>query len=295
MERDKNEESSEAAFKSATGRGVRLAILILIAVIELGLVVYLAWIEHLFLGYFTYLHKVAYLIMLWLLILSNIEYHLFQWACIFLMPFMLGTSLVISIGITILAFLRPQLLVDDFQQVGWTADGVGLVHTADWLFHQLPLVETIIIAFCLYKYMAGGMRYILDTYISPPAARTVLILYVCAQHIIFLLIYVLIAPFITNYYLGEPGDAALPIILLVITALFASVIDYFAFFHLISKKKELDYAGQTLLKVSSPALVNRIRQYSNQSKQANASRAQDNSSDDRDRLTFGLPSDVKHD
>lgn len=246
---------------ASCGQIARFLVLVLIALLELGLICYLIWIGHLYIEYFTYMNKVVFMFTLWVIIISNVDYLAFQWITTIFLPFLLAIGLTIGIGVTVLAYYRPLLIVNDMDDSGDDPDGVALVHTGDWLFHQLPFYEAVIVAFCLYKQVSCALRYQLDQQITNRYARGFFIFFVCSLHGLFALFYCLIMPFDDLYLLGPPADAALPAGIVVAITIFSGVVTYFVFFQLMGKHPDAKHAGETMFVVAAAATRKRIREH----------------------------------
>jgi hypothetical protein len=242
-------------------RVTRFIVLLLIALGELGLISYLVWTGHLFIEYFTYMNKVVFMLVLWIIIIANIDYMAFQWLITIFLPFLVAVGLTVAIGVTMLAYCRPLLIIDDMNSTDGDPDGIALVHTGDWLFHQLPFVEAVIIAFCLYKEASCALRYQLDKQITSTVGRAAFIIFVCSLHAIFAGFYCVIAPFSHVYMLGPPAEAAIPAGLMVAITILAGVIVYVMFFIVIGQYPNSKDAGSTLWTVAALAKRRQIQEH----------------------------------
>lgn len=242
-------------------RITRLLVLLLIAVGELALLCYLIWIGHLYIEYFTYLNKTVFMIVLWIIIISNIDYLAFQWIVTIFLPFLVATGLTVGIAVTIIAYCRPILIIQDMEETGFDPDGVALVHTGDWLFHQLPFFEAVIIAFCLYKETSCALRYQIDRQITNKFWRGLFIVFVCWLHCIFTFVYCLIAPFDHVYFLGPPAVAAIPAGIIAAITIGIGGVVYCMFFCVVGHNPNPKHAGETLLVSASAYMRRQIRDH----------------------------------
>jgi hypothetical protein len=244
------------------GQAVRLAFLIVIAAAETAFLAYLWWINQFDGRFFTYVNKLTFLILLWVLIGSNIDYTLFQWAVTALLPFMTGCAIIVSVGVTGLVYFRPMLFIRDLD-IPLDESNVATVHTGDWLLHQLPLLEVIVIAFCIYREMSCAMRHQLIAHFASTGKRALVTVAICLAPAVFVLVYCSCAPFVDIYLIDQPtpfaaAEAWLPITFLLIVTALASVLVYFIFFHVIANHAQAAFAGQTLTVKARPALQSKI-------------------------------------
>lgn len=244
------------------GQVTRLAFLLVIAVAESAFLFYLWWIQQFDGRFFTYVNKLTFLILLWILIGSNIDYSLFQWAVTALLPFMTGCALIVSIGVTGLVYFRPLLFIRDLN-IPIDESNVGMVHTGDWLLHQLPLLEVIVIAFCIYREMSCAMRHQLIAHFSSDWKRVLVTFAICLAPAVFVIVYCSCAPFVDIYLIDQPtpfsaAEAWLPITFLLVVTAIASAIIYFIYFHVVANHAQAAFAGQTLIVKAHPTLQTRI-------------------------------------
>lgn len=245
------------------GRAIRLIILALITAGETALLIYLCWIGQFDDQFLTYINKFVTVVLLWFLLISNVDYLLFQWAVILVLPFMTGCALVVGIGVTALVHLRPMIYIRDLD-VPLAEDNVAFVHSGDWLLHQMEFYECIIIAFCLYREMSCAIRYVIASSLPNAARRYLFIAFACVAHVIFIVLYCLICPFVDVYLLGGgegddfKGSAYVPIGALALISAFSVVVVYFVFFHVVRRHSESAYAGHTLMVSARPALARSI-------------------------------------
>jgi hypothetical protein len=243
------------------GRVARLIVLALIAAAETALLIYLAWTGRFDEQFLTYINKFVTVVLLWFLLISNVDYLLFQWAVSLVLPFMTGCAVVIGIGVTALVYLRPMIYIRDLQ-VPLDEDNVAFVHTGDWLLHQLPLFESIIIAFCVYREMSCAIRYTMGKYLPDGVQRFFFITFACVAHVIFIMLYCIICPFVDVYLLDDiRGDAYIPIGALALISAVSVLIVYFIYFHVVEMHSQAAYAGHTLMVNARPSLKRDIETY----------------------------------
>jgi hypothetical protein len=249
------------AMGTSCWRVTRFIVLLLLALFELALVCFLAWMGHLYLEYLTYMTKLVFMLVLWIIIIANIDYMVFQWLITLFLPFLTAIGFMIAVGVTMLVWCRPLLIINDINDTGGDTDGIATVHTADWMFHQLPFFEAVIIAFCLYKEASCALRYQVDKQITNPVLRGLFIFFACSLHAIYALIYCLIAPFDHVYMLGPPAEAAIPAVYMIVIALVAGVVVYLIFFRAMVHSPNAKDAGATLWTVAAAAKRKQIREH----------------------------------
>jgi hypothetical protein len=193
---------------------LRFIVIALFLCIEYVLLVYSVSIGHFFLTYFTYLSRLLFVLSMFFLLFSNFTYNWFRWQVMITLPFMIGVSLYLGIGVTIIKFFRPQLLIDDFE-ANPGDEGVAIVQLGDWIYHQLPFYETAIIAILLFKEASGAINHNLYITLHDPYIRWILVPFLAFTFACYLLLYVLIFDWDSQYRLDPLDQAAVPIWLLV--------------------------------------------------------------------------------
>lgn len=241
------------------GNVMRLLVVLVIALGELAFICYLAWQGHLYLDYFTYVNKVIFMITVWLVVAANVDYLIFQWLAGILVPFLAASGLLVGVGVTILAMCQPLLVAQDVDGADNDPAKMAEVHTADWLLHQLPFFEAVIIAFCLYKQLSCSIRYHLEEVIPHAVPKTLYILLACCLHLVVVGIYCATSNFTVVYMLGTGEKAVLPVLWLIAVALAASLAVYCMFFIGVWRHVKPKHSGETLMTVAAPAVCQRIR------------------------------------
>jgi hypothetical protein len=228
----------------STGRILRLLVVALIALGETAFVFYLIWINHFDLHYYTHVNKLLVVITLWLIVVSNFSYDVFQWTISVLLPFLVATALFVSVAVTIVVLFQPHLIIDDIEEDG--IDAIGTIHTGDYLLHQLPLLEAIIVTWCVYKQATMAMRDTIDAKIEETALKVLFIIFACSLHIVVLFIYIMFNDYTEFYLLSELPDARLPTVILTVTAFLVGGL-VFWMFYAASHSPKPKAAGKTLL------------------------------------------------
>lgn len=211
--------------RSAWDRAFRTIALVLIFAGEIASIIYLAVHDHFYITYLSYLTQLVRVLSIYLLIVSNFHYDWFKWQTVISIPFLLGITLFVAISVTILTFYSPELLEEDL-----IVDGSQMVHLGDWLLHQLPFIEAIFIVWLVFQEASASFHAVVYDGIRNCLGRYLTIMLLCSSHILFLLFYIIVFDWQTQYYLTPLDNAAIPIWLLIITAFITACLNVWIFY-----------------------------------------------------------------
>lgn len=175
--------------------------------------------------FFTYQNFTMCMLALILLTLSLFKRWVFEAFALFGMPFYWGTTLFVSIAIVVIVHLNGGVFMKTTLENGGL-NPVGKVHTGDWLLHQWPAVELLLVTFLLkndlvdafHRFYAGLSR----------VGKALYTLYFLLVALAVLGFYMLNFPFLVNY--PTPISQAGVVALVVAMALLVEVVLFLLLF-----------------------------------------------------------------
>lgn len=102
-------------------------------------------------AYLLFTGAMAYLLISW----TNRA--LFRFFVMFIFPVVFGVVLFIGIAIIVMVFLNDEIFLTRTVFRGGTRT-IAVAHSGDWLLHQLPVIEVIIVTVCITRYARIAMR-----------------------------------------------------------------------------------------------------------------------------------------
>lgn len=176
---------------------LKMLSLIAIFVFRLAVIIWLfaiAAFDPLFYTYLAYLMftgAMAYLIVSW----TNRA--LFRFFVMFIFPVVFGTTLFIGITIIVMIFLNDEIFLTNTVMRGGTRT-IAVAHSGDWLLHQLPVIEIVIVTVCITRYARMHMRAVRSAWHGTVGYWLYVVFFFTAAAWP-LILYVLLFPFQRNY------------------------------------------------------------------------------------------------
>jgi len=146
--------------------------------------------------FFTYINYALGTFLLVMLLLSMWDVKYYSLYIIFIIPIFYGTTIFISFAIIVIIQLNDNVFLKTTVDNGGTRS-IGTIHTGDFILHQLPLFEVVLILFLIKDSMLnsfGQFYYSLRSY-----GKTLYTAYFLLISTFILFVYMINIDFVSNY------------------------------------------------------------------------------------------------
>lgn len=179
---------------------LKLIVLLVIFLFRLVVVIWLAAIDSFNLRFFTYINYLLFTVAMAYLLVSIFHRPLFRIFVLYVFPIIFGTSLFISITIVLMIMINDEIFLATTVFRGG-ARSIAMVHSGDWLLHQLPAIEAIVVAACITEYARAIVKNAKNRWYGSVRYWIYMVFFFTAP-LWPLVAYISIFPFEQNYPVG---------------------------------------------------------------------------------------------
>lgn len=154
--------------------------------------------------FFTYLNYLVFTLSMIFLLAAFlfVNREMFQFYVLFIFPIVFGTALFVAITIVIMILLNDEIFLARTVFRGGVRT-IAAAHSGDWLLHQVPAIEVIIVAACITNYARNIMRKTREAWGGFRSIRYGIYLFFFFTAPAWpLVLYIAVFPFNRNYPVG---------------------------------------------------------------------------------------------
>jgi hypothetical protein len=150
----------------------------------------------------------------WLLFLSQAIWSrsTFEWFALFVLPIYWGTTTFVALAIVVIVYLNGGIFVKTSTFNGGH-NTIGVVHTGDWILHQWPWVEALLVLLLLYGEFWGTFQNFYYHSGLNKGEKAAYIIYFLTAPLMILAFYMVNFNFLVNYPNEMPEGAIIGLVI----------------------------------------------------------------------------------